>query len=162
MDLPRLPPSIEFRLLRRACGLSPRTQRLLFGRPPEIDGQVLASDVHALLEMARRSGARSYTNLLPPMQAREYNRRSARASQPPRPRPMAKVEAHQVPTAAGSLPTRFYLPPHLPGGTPPPLLVYFHGGGWVIGDLETHDSVCRFLAAQAGVAVLAVDYRLSP
>ena len=45
---------------------------------------------------------------------------------------------------------------------PRPLLVYFHGGGWVIGDLDTHDAVCRFLAAAAGVAVLSVDYRLAP
>ena len=162
MNLPRLPPSIEFRFLRFACGLSPRTQRLLFGRPPEIDGQVLASDVHVLLEMARRSGARSYTNLLPPAQAREFNRRAAAASMPPRPLPMARVDALRIPTAAGGVGARFYLPPNLPGGTPPPLLVFFHGGGWVIGDLDTHDGVCRFLAAQAGLAVLSVDYRLAP
>ena len=43
-----------------------------------------------------------------------------------------------------------------------PVLVYFHGGGWVIGDLDTHDVLCRSLAAGAGCAVLAVDYRLGP
>jgi acetyl esterase len=45
---------------------------------------------------------------------------------------------------------------------PQPLLVYFHGGGWTIGDLDTHDRICRRLALAAGVAVLAVDYRLGP
>ena len=43
-----------------------------------------------------------------------------------------------------------------------PLLVYFHGGGWVIGDLDTHDAPCRFLAANSGARVLAIDYRLAP
>jgi acetyl esterase len=45
---------------------------------------------------------------------------------------------------------------------PAPLLVYYHGGGWVIGDLDTHDNPCRFLAAHSGACVLSVDYRLAP
>ena len=162
MEPPRLPPSIEFRFLRFACGLAPRTQRLLFGAPPQIEEQTLASDVHVMIELARRSGTFSYTNLLPPEQARALMRNGARATQAPKPLTMARVENLTVPTAAGPLGARFYLPPHLPGGTPPPLLVYYHGGGWVIGDLDTHDGVCRFLARAAGLAVLAVDYRLAP
>ncbi len=162
MDVPRLPPNIEFQLLRLACGLPSRLQRRLFGRPPEIDGRVLATDVHVLVEMARLSGAKSYTNGLPPEEARAFNRLGAAASTPPRPIPMARVESHEIPTAAGPMGARFYLPPNLPGGTAPPLLVYYHGGGWVIGDLDTHDGVCRFLAAAAGLAVLSVDYRLAP
>ena len=43
-----------------------------------------------------------------------------------------------------------------------PVLVYFHGGGWTIGDLDTHDVLCRQLCAAAGVAVVSVDYRLGP
>src|SRR6185369_12500584 len=43
-----------------------------------------------------------------------------------------------------------------------PVLVYYHGGGWVIGDLDTHDTLCRQLANQAGCAVVAVDYRMGP
>lgn len=49
-----------------------------------------------------------------------------------------------------------------PVGGPLPLVVYLHGGGWVIGDLETHDRACRRLAAVSGAAVLAVDYRRAP
>jgi len=162
MSLPRLPTSLEYRTLRRTCMLPPRAQRALFGAPPQLDGQVLASDVHALVELARRSGAFSYTNLLSPTEARAYNSRSAAASQPRRPQPMERVENLTIPSQAGPLGARFYLPRNLPGGTPPPLLVFFHGGGWVIGDLDTHDGVCRFLAEAAGLAVLSVDYRLAP
>ncbi|WP_374572828.1 alpha/beta hydrolase [Phenylobacterium sp.] len=62
--------------------------------------------------------------------------------------------------AAGPIPARLYTPAGAPAVTPG--LVYFHGGGFVIGDLETHDGHCRRLAAFAGVRVLAVDYRLAP
>jgi acetyl esterase len=62
--------------------------------------------------------------------------------------------------AAGEIAARLYTPRgYLPPG---PCLVYFHGGGFVIGDLETHDSHCRRLAAGSGAAILAVDYRLAP
>jgi acetyl esterase len=60
----------------------------------------------------------------------------------------------------GEVPARLYTPAE--AATPGPLLVYFHGGGWVIGDLETHDAHCRRLAAFSGARVLAVDYRLAP
>lgn len=63
---------------------------------------------------------------------------------------------------AGDLPLRLVRPAGLPDDAVLPLLVYFHGGGWVIGDLDTHDVLCRSLAAGAGCAVLAVDYRLGP
>ncbi len=159
---PRLSPRAEHRVVKFVCGLAPRTQRLLFGPPPEIDGQTLASDVHVLLRLAAAAGTRSYTNGLPPAEARELLRRGARTSQGPRPIPMARVDEIEIPTAAGPLPARHYVPPGVHGGEPPPLLVFFHAGGFVLGDLETHDPVCRFLAAAAGVAVLSVDYRLAP
>jgi acetyl esterase len=59
---------------------------------------------------------------------------------------------------AGGVPARLYHPSAEVTG----LLVFFHGGGWVIGDLETHDATCRALANRSGHAVLAVDYRLAP
>jgi acetyl esterase len=60
---------------------------------------------------------------------------------------------------AGSVPCRFYRPS---AQSNLGLLVFFHGGGWVIGDLNSHDGVCRSLANKSGHAVLAVDYRLAP
>ncbi len=66
----------------------------------------------------------------------------------------------RVAGADGDRPARLYTPPGAPATTPG--LVYFHGGGFVIGDLDTHDGLCRRLAARAGVRVLSVDYRLAP
>ena len=61
---------------------------------------------------------------------------------------------------AGHIPARLYIPEA--DTAPSPLLVYFHGGGWTIGDLETHDAHCRRLASFSGARLLAVDYRLAP
>lgn len=61
---------------------------------------------------------------------------------------------------AGGVPARLYLPE--PSDVPPGLLVWFHGGGWVIGDLESHDNVCHSLTRRSGHAVLSVAYRLAP
>lgn len=66
----------------------------------------------------------------------------------------------QIDGAAGKIPARLYTPAGAAATTP--LLVYFHGGGFVIGDLETHDGHCRRMASFAGIRVLAVDYRLAP
>jgi acetyl esterase len=76
------------------------------------------------------------------------------------PLPVTRVETLSLPGPAGPLAARLYVPPG--DTTPCPLLVYYHGGGWVIGDLDTHDAVCRFLAREAAVRVLSVEYRLAP
>ncbi len=160
--LPRLSPRAEHLLLKRVCGLPPRLQRALFGPPPTIDGQTLASDLHALIKLAEMAGDDSFTGGLPPAEARLQLRKGAAVSAAQPPIPMARVEALQIPGHGGTLPARFYVPGGLPEATPAPLVLYFHAGGWVIGDLDTHDGVCRFLAAAAGVTVLSVDYRLAP
>lgn len=72
---------------------------------------------------------------------------------------LAEVSDRTIPGPAGDIPVRVYRP-DAPG--PLGVLVYYHGGGWCIGDLETHDEVCRTLADRAGVVVVAVDYRLGP
>jgi acetyl esterase len=65
----------------------------------------------------------------------------------------------RIPGPAGEIPVRIYTPS---APAPLPLLVYFHGGGWVLGGLDTHDSTCRELASGAGCVVVSVDYRLAP
>jgi acetyl esterase len=161
-SLPRLPPALEHRVLRAACHLPPRLQRRLFGPPPELDGQTLAPDIHALISLAARARHDSLAEGADPAEAR-VQRRAEAAVVAERPAiEMGRVEAVEMPGPAGTIPARLYVPRIPPADGPPPLLVYFHGGGWVIGDLETHDSPCRFLAAHSGAQVPAVDYRLAP
>lgn len=81
------------------------------------------------------------------------------ADDPGRDLPVTVAPA-RVRGAIGPLPARVYRPRDLP--TPAPTLVFFHGGGWVVGDLDTHDGLCRKLAAHGRVQVIAVDYRLAP
>jgi acetyl esterase len=73
--------------------------------------------------------------------------------------PVGSVEALRVPGGAGERDARLYRPE---GDGPWPTLVFLHGGGFVIGDLDTHDQTCRRLCRDAEVAVLSVDYRLAP
>ncbi len=161
-SLPRLSPRAEHRIVKRVCGLSPRAQRRLFGAPTTIDGQTLASDTHALIKLAELAGSTSFLSGMSVEQARARTRVEAEVTDAQPPIPMARVEALEVPGQDGPIPARLYVPGGLAPGAPMPLTIYLHGGGWVVGDLETHDGVCRFLAAAAGTAVLAVDYRLAP
>jgi acetyl esterase len=75
------------------------------------------------------------------------------------PEPVASVEDRMAPGSGGGIPVRIYTPF---GKSPFPVLVYFHGGGWVIGNIESSDSLCRLLANAAGCVVVSVDYRLAP
>jgi len=72
---------------------------------------------------------------------------------------VASVADRRIPGPGGEIPVRVYTPA---GAGPRPLLVYFHGGGWVLGSLATHDGVARSLANGAGCVVVSVDYRLAP
>jgi len=75
------------------------------------------------------------------------------------PEPVAGVEDRKLPGPGGDLPVRIYVPF---GRGPFPVLMYFHGGGWVIGDIETSDGLCRSLANASGCIVASVAYRLAP
>jgi acetyl esterase len=70
-----------------------------------------------------------------------------------------RVEDRSIPGPEGDIPIRLYYPA---GDAPFPVLVYFHGGGWVIGDLDTHHGFCHALAKTGDCLVVAVDYRLAP
>lgn len=72
---------------------------------------------------------------------------------------VARVEDRVLPGPAGELPVRVYTPE---GQGTFPVVVYFHGGGWTIGTLDSHDPICRELCAGASAVVVSVDYRLAP
>lgn len=75
------------------------------------------------------------------------------------PMPVARVDDRKIPGPAGEIPVRVYTPD---GVGPFPGIVFTHGGGWVLMSVETHDTICRALANQAGAVVVSVEYRLAP
>jgi acetyl esterase len=117
----------------------------------------LDPQVKAVLDMLAAAGG-------PPLEQMEVPaaREMYLAMRPPTTPPaVARVEDRRIPGGDGaSIAVRVYTPEG--GDGPFPGIVYFHGGGWVIGDLETHDDWCRTLARGAGAVVVAVAYRLAP
>lgn len=98
---------------------------------------------------------------LPVAKARALFHRS-RAPFLAQPEDVASCVDLALPSAAGDIPVRVYRPKGSSIQEPLPALVYFHGGGWVFGNLDSHDPLCRALCNRAGCAVVAVDFRLAP
>jgi acetyl esterase len=121
----------------------------------------LDRDAERVLEMVRLSERPPYETLSAP-EARELFL-AAREVLAPDPPPVAELREFSAPGPNGAaIPLRLYRGAATAAGGTLPALVYFHGGGWVIGDLDTHDSLCRHLANAARCIVVAVDYRLAP
>jgi len=115
----------------------------------------LDPQVKAFLDQTREAGFPAFNELPVPDARLAY---LAFATPPPEGGALA-VENRRIAGPAGEMAIRVYTPA---GRRPQPVLVYFHGGGWTIGDLDTHDGVCRELAAAIPAIVVAVDYRLAP
>ncbi|HEY4249718.1 MAG TPA: alpha/beta hydrolase [Roseomonas sp.] len=113
-------------------------------------------DVEALMAVIRAAGRPPYETLSP-VEARRLYAAGRAALQPP-PQPVA--EARDL--MAETVPLRLYRGDGTAAAAVLPCLLYLHGGGWVFGDLDTHDGVCRRLANDARCCVIAVDYRLAP
>lgn len=109
---------------------------------------------------AFKAANRPKLETLSPPEAREASA-AGRAVTQPDPPELASVENIKVPTKDGPVPVRVYKPKTLTK-SPAPALIFYHGGGWVICDLDSHDVVCRQMADQAGFMVFSVDYRLAP
>ncbi len=113
-----------------------------------------------LEELAAKGGAP--VSELPAAEART-SRNAFFAAMGGSPPPISKVEDRFIPGPAGDVAVRIYTPETpVEGNAPYPILVYFHGGGWLLGSLDSHDSLCRSLANGAGCIVVSVDYRLAP
>jgi acetyl esterase len=121
----------------------------------------LDPDAAAVLAAFRAAGRPPYETLSP-AEAREMYL-AARAVSQPEPPKIASVDSLSVPGPAGDIPARIYKPLTLRQSDGlSPCLVFFHGGGWVIGNLDSHDVVCRTLAYEGQLIVISVDYRLAP
>ncbi len=120
----------------------------------------LDDDAQAFLDLLKKLN-RPALNSLPPLEGREMFRRGRLATQPDLPH-VDRVKDFDVPGPNGPIPVRFYRGAGTADAGPIPVHVYYHGGGWVLGDLDTHDWVCRKIANAAQCAVLSVDYRMAP
>ena len=113
-----------------------------------------------VIDLIVKSGRPAY-HTLSPKDARQLFRETRPASTPPAPQ-IGDVRDLAAEGPLGPIPLRVYRPAGMTDSRKLPALIFFHGGGWVIGDLETHDVACRQITAEAGVSVIAVDYRLAP
>jgi acetyl esterase len=121
----------------------------------------LDPDAERVLELVRLSGRPPYEQLTP-AEARALFL-AGREVLAPEAQSVAEMRELAAPMADGkSVPVRLYRPFGANPNSLLPCLVFFHGGGWVIGDLETHDTMCRHFANASGCAVASVDYRLAP
>ncbi|GAA0202986.1 alpha/beta hydrolase [Cytobacillus oceanisediminis] len=130
--------------------------RRLAGRPRTVEGRTLDPEMQLLLRimglqgpavetLSITRGRRMYTEAFQMLGGAQ---------------PIGAVTDRTIDGPGGPLALRFYTPRGLSGRSP--ALVYLHGGGWVYGDLDAYDAVCRFLAEEAQVRVVSVDYRLAP
>lgn len=152
------------RLIGVARGVSARTilqlprpvVARLAGPPVVIGGRTLDPEMQLLLRLQRMEGpAAENVAISRGRRIIETSARLAGGSQP-----VGAVTDRTIDGPGGPLPLRFYTPRGLSGRSP--ALLFIHGGGWVYGNLESHDATCRFLAEEAQVRVIAVDYRLAP
>jgi acetyl esterase len=117
----------------------------------------LDPQMKAILDQAAAAGAQPF-HTMTPAQARTAIDTMFQAFRG-QPKEVAKSEDRKIPGPAGDIPVRIYTPA---GSGPFGALVYFHGGGWVIGNIETHDVTCRELTHVTPCVTVSVDYRLAP
>src|ERR1700743_905744 len=123
---------------------------------------VVLEHARAAVYKAFQEAGRPPYETLTPAEARAYYLQ-ARVVTNPQPPELKSAEPLSIPSPSGAIPARIYTPTKLrqTDGLAP-CLTFFHGGGWVIGDLDSHDVVCRKLAHEGELIVISVDYRLAP
>jgi acetyl esterase len=146
--------AVQANALTPLYALPATVRRRLAGAPVQIDGNTLDPDLQLLLKVENLLPRTTKTDAAT---ARAHFRNLCKLI-PGKPAELQRITDLTVRGAAGQLGARLYVPRDAGRG----LLVFFHGGGWVVGDLDTHDGLCRAIAADAGIRVLSVDYRLAP
>ncbi len=135
-----------------------RAQRMMSGgRSVIIDGNTLDPTLQLMLSGMRLAGIDGLVVDDDPAVSRTQFRE--RLTGFPGPQIHVTVDDLSIPGPAGEIPARHYRPA---SGEAADLLVFYHGGGWVIGDLDSYDALCRLTCRDAGIHVLSVDYRLAP
>ncbi|MFO7191252.1 MULTISPECIES: alpha/beta hydrolase [Thermocrispum] len=152
----KIPLPVQAAAMRGVFRLPAMLKRLIAGKPVTRDGQTLALDAQLLVKLTAASGINLTSNSV------AESRAGMEINVDLLPSPPLDVTSRdlRMSTPDGELPARLYTPRDY--AEPGPLLVYFHGGGWVLGSVRTHDYAARFLAEHSGVRVLSVEYRLAP
>ncbi len=149
--------SLVTRLVRGALGLpDPVIDRLVGAPPVVLDGRVLDRRVQAMITLGERIGMSRESF---DVEVRRAQLRRVAGIGMGR-RTGVHTSDRRIPGPEGELPVRVYR--RFGSEAEPPAIVYFHGGGWVVGDLDSHDGTCRLIADETGCVVVAVDYRLAP
>jgi acetyl esterase len=146
--------AVQANALTPLYALPTAVRRRMAGSPVQIDGNLLDPELQLLI---RADGLLPNTIKSDVGVARSHHRVICKIISG-HPAELQRVTELTVLGADGQLGARLYVPGDAGRG----LLVFLHGGGWVVGDLDTHDALCRSLAANAGIKVLSVDYRLAP
>ena len=120
----------------------------------------LDPNAETLLAMMRAAGRPPFDKLTPDEARQAF--RDGRAATQPEPQDVAEVQDVSCPGPVSDIMLRTYRPLGSSAHETLPALVYFHGGGWLLGDLDSHDVACRHYANRAGCRVISVDYRMAP
>lgn len=121
---------------------------------------MLDKEAKDFLDAVKLANRPDYSTMSPKETRKFY--KDTRKAVIPEPPEMSEVDNIAAPGPHGPIPLRYYRPAEVDKKEPLPILVYYHGGGWVFGDLDTHDVVCRTLSNEGRCAVVSVDYRMGP
>ncbi|MEO0321342.1 MAG: alpha/beta hydrolase [Myxococcota bacterium] len=139
-------------------GIRPSLARRLAGAPVE-DEATLDANLQLFFRVQAMSGEGSFADQGDVAKARHFYRVASTLILALEEPPVARTEDRELPGPGGAIPVRVYAPA---ADGPLPVVVYLHGGGFCVGDLETHDPLCRRLARDTHAIVVSVDYRLAP
>jgi acetyl esterase len=149
----------ETLILRGLLGLPTGVQRALLRRPMVMDGQTLAPELQLMLKLQKLTNEPAL-GVLPVAESRVAMQTELEMIAGKQ--PIGALRDLVVDGAAGALAARLYIPSARFRAEARPTLLFFHGGGMALGDLESHDATCRHLAERSGVQVLSVEYALAP